>query len=73
MARAFLRELCHSLLFFAGAFLQRTRQLLPRGALRHGYTHALSGAIMAGGTLLFSLDHTFLLLPGAFLRGPLAF
>ena len=72
-AGALLRELCGSLLFFAGVLLQSARQFLSSGALFFGGTRALGGAFLPGGSLLFTLRDALLLLPGAFLCGPLAF
>ena len=73
LARALLLELSGSLLLFAGAFLQRARQFLPGDALLFGGSHALGGAFLPGGAFLFTLGGALLLLPGAFLCGPLAF
>jgi hypothetical protein len=72
-AGALLRELCGSLLFFAGVLLQGARQFLSSGAVFFGGTRALGGAFLPGGSLLFTFRDALFLLPGAFLCGPLAF
>jgi hypothetical protein len=64
---ALLLELCRSLLFLASAFLQRTRQFLPRGALVFGGASALGGAFLPGGALLIALGLTIVLLACALL------
>ena len=58
-------ELCGSLLLFAGAFLQRARQFLPRAALVFGGASAFGGAFLPGSAFLLTFSVTLLLLASA--------
>jgi hypothetical protein len=70
---AFLVELCRSLLFLAGAFLQRARQFLPGGALVFGSASALCSALLPGAALLLTLRVTLVLLACALFSRAFAF
>jgi hypothetical protein len=62
LAGAFLLESCCSLLFFAGAILQRARQFLPGGPFLFGSASAFGGSFLPGGALLLTLGGRLVLL-----------